>query len=555
MHYTPRFIEAMERVTKAENHRQAFYDEMVAIGYKERIKNLYRIKDKATGKFVFFQPNREQVTYQDQKKNRNIILKSRQIGFTTYSCIYAYDRAKWDAWSTGIMSHKKEQTQKIFEIVKNANYWFKKDWSKFYEDEQSSDSSTSIVWEDTKASITVAYDFKGLTCRFLHASEAAFIETSRLVDSLQSVPESGEVTLESTADGAAGFFYDQWQLHKTQGEFAPYKGFFFPWHEHYPEDITNWENMVISPNDKELELLKNTEIKHYHLAWRRWKINESCNGEEELFDVHYPADDVSCFLGGTSQVFPMSALTMQQQFVKDPSWIGTLFSENNSIVPKKDPKGIVSMWDFPKPESTYAIGLDTAEGISKDYSVAIVINRATGEQVAMLRGYIPLDELAGEVWKLGMYYNRAWVCPEVNNTGHAVLNDLVHKGYGKIYKRKEGSENIFGFRTTQSTKPELIKNFVSACKDGSFRARSHELLKEMTCYVQTISANKKIKMGAKHDAHDDCIIAAALAWEMHKKSADYLENTSYKIPEDMEYDAYTGFLMPKGYTGDSLYGE
>lgn len=557
MHYTPQFIKAIEEVMVVEpsKRHQAFYDAMIKIGWKERIRNLYRIKDKDTGQFVFFQPNKEQLDYQENKANRNIILKARQIGFTSYNCIYAYDRAKWDAWSTGIMSHKKEQTQKIFEIIKNANYWFKKDWAKFYEDEQSADSSTSIVWNDTKASITVAFDFKGLTCRFLHVSEAAFIEAGRLVDSLQSVPESGEVTLESTADGAAGFFYDQWQMWKSQGEFAPYKGFFFPWYEHYPENPANWENRVIVPTEKEEKLLLNENIKKYHLAWRRWKINESCNGEEELFDIHYPVDDVSCFLGGTSQVFPMSALEMQQKFVKEPSWVGNLFSESNRVVPKKDSNGMVSMWEFPKPEGSYVIGLDTAEGVSKDYSVAVVLNKATGEQVAMLRGYIPLDELAGEVRNLGVYYNRAFICPEINNTGHAVTNDLVAKGYGKIYKRKEGSDNLFGFRTTSNTKPEIIKNLVAACKDGRFRARSHELLKEMSCYVQTKTNSGKTKMGAKQDAHDDCVIAAALAWEMFLKTADYLENTAYKIPEDMEYDSCTGFLMPKDYSTEGWYGE
>lgn len=556
MHYTPKFLEAMEKIKDSSNIQQAFYDAMVELGWKERIKNLYRIKDKDTGKFAFFQPNIEQIIYQDQKTNRNIILKSRQIGFTTYSCIYAYDRAKWDGWSTGIMSHKREQTGKIFEIVKNANYWFKKDWSKFYEDQQSSDSSTSIIWEDTKSSITVAYDFKGLTCRFLHCSEAAFIETIRLVDSLQSVPEKGEITLESTANGAGGFFYDQWQTFKDQHDFAPYKGFFFPWYDHYPEDRERWENMVINPTEYEQELLKNEKIKHYHLAWRRWKINESCNGDEELFNTHYPTDDVSCFLGGASQVFPMVALKMQQQFIKDPCWIGELSSEGNKIVPKKEPKGMLKMWDFPKADATYAIGVDTAEGVSKDYSVAVVVNRATGEQVAMLRGYIPLYELTDEIWKLGMYFNRGWICIEVNNTGHVVVDNLISKGYGKLYRRRE--DNAYGFRTTSKSKQELIQNFVSACKDGSFRARSDELLKEMTCFIQTRKTPESpLKMAAKQDSHDDTVMAAALSWEMYRKVSDFIENTTYKIPENMAYDPDTGFVVPReyGYGGDLMYGE
>jgi hypothetical protein len=563
-HFTPKFLESMNRVSEAynawnasenkeglEHYSTVFVREMKAIGSDERVNNLYRIKNKK-GKFIFFVRNKGQIKYHKQKTRRDEILKSRQIGFSTDSCIYAYDKALWEEWSTGIMSEKREKTEKIFEIVKNANDWFKKDWGHLYDPLQSQNSANKILWEESKASITVAYDFRSLTVMFLHVSEAGFIEDERLSNSLQSVPEEGEVILESTSNGAGGLFYDNWQLYKDDPGGAPFRGHFFPWFDNYPENPDNWTGRVLKYTERERELKELYKLEDYHLAWRRWKINESFQGDDAKFEIEYPSDDISCFMSGHNQIFSLSTLKAQESFVKDPMYKGRLESEGGSKVSfyADDKKGMLEVWALPKAGELYGMGVDVAEGIGEDFTVAVVLNKKTGEQVAMLRGYIKPFEMAEEVYKLGKFYNYCWVCPEMNSIGDGMVRDLIEKNYSKLYKREvwdtitKTKTKQIGFRTQGNTKPTVVNSFVKACQDGSFRTRSKVLLNEMTSFVQLATkTGRSMRYEAKPGKKDDCVMAASLAWLM---LGSVMDTTDYNValPENLQYDADTGFLVP-----------
>ena len=551
LHYTPKFLEAMQRVHRAiteGNPSAQFVHEMRELGWKERLRNLYRVKDKETGSFIFFRPNKSQELFMETRSGRDTILKCRQVGFSTWSCIYAFDRALWDDWSTGIMSHLREKTGLIFEMIKNANDWFKKDWGKFWSPEQEQDSANRISWKDSKASITVAFDFKGLTVRFLHVSEAAFIDTDRLTDSLQAVPEGGEVVLESTPRGFGGFFYNQIQNYKKNGDTAPYKMFFVPWFKHYPENPDLWINKVIKLNSQELELKELYDLEDYHLAWRRWKIQESCDGDEDVFAVEYPTDDVSCFMSGQNKAFTSNALKLQESYVKEPSFTGRLDSEGKKVSFFSDKQGLIQVWELPKANAQYGIGVDVAEGVGKDFSVGIVLNKNSGEQVAMIRGFIAPDVLGDEIWKLAQFYNVAHICPEVNSIGVLVVQDLLRKGYSKIYKRTEHDEltqkgtKKYGFRTTNQSKPSLIMKLSQALKEAKVRIRSSVLLAELTTFIQvSTKTGKSMRYEAISGCHDDTVMALALANEMIDNIYDMKDN-DFVLPAQYHYDEDTGFL-------------
>ena len=57
-----------------------------------RLANLYRIVDKA-GHVVKFAPNSAQRAFLARMHERNIILKARQLGFSTLACILWLDTA------------------------------------------------------------------------------------------------------------------------------------------------------------------------------------------------------------------------------------------------------------------------------------------------------------------------------------------------------------------------------------------------------------------------------------------------------------------------------
>jgi len=555
--FSDKFIQALDAVTKKvpEGDQEAkleFVKQMRELGWFERVTNLYRIKGKLSGEFNFFRPNQDQSHFLTTRSGHDIILKSRQIGFTTLMCIYNYDRALWDNWDTGIMSHLRERTELIFEIVKNCNEWFKKDWGHLFNREQSSDSAHKISF-DGGGSVSVSYDFQSLTLKSLHISEAAFIDANRIGNSIQSVPENGEVTLESTPNGRGGFFYESWQGWKKNGNLAPYKGFFFPWFKHYPEDIDKWEtiasNAKMNLDDREDELVTVYGLKKYQLAWRRWKIQESFQGSEENFEVHYPVDDVACFLSGENRVFSASVMKYQESFVKEPSFIGNL-----SDGLKETKSGFWKIWEVPNVSASYVIGVDCSEGIGKDRGVISVWNRNTGYQVAELVAQLPPDLLSDEAYKASIYYQQAWICPEANNHGHSFISSLTKKNFYKIYKRQAIDEitnkptQKLGFLTTSTTKMPLTENFAVKCRSGEIKIRSSHLLNEMSTFIQISSqTGRTVRREAISGCYDDSVIAACLAMEMDRVLGTTTDASEFWLKEqelNQKIDDETGFVVP-----------
>jgi len=138
-HFTPSFLAAFKRVQDAAQQgehamKTAFRDEMLKLGHEERVQNLYKIKDKLSGKLTFFRLNSFQKKFIKDKTHRNIILKSRQIGGTVLQCVRAVDMMFFeDNFKGVIIADKKDRVSEIFNDKLKVTYErFKKDWGTFY---------------------------------------------------------------------------------------------------------------------------------------------------------------------------------------------------------------------------------------------------------------------------------------------------------------------------------------------------------------------------------------------------------------------------------------
>jgi hypothetical protein len=539
-HHTDKFKQAYLRVLKVAEAqgpaaaKVAFRDEMIQLGHLERVRNLYRVKNKLTRKAVFFVPNGPQETYLQTKKGSDIILKPRQIGFTTLSCVRGLDLALWEPnMSTGIMAHEQNKVQTIFtDSVKFTYQTFKRDWGQLYAPTESADSSSALSFKDDglgsplNSSMRVLYDFRGKTVHFLHVSEAARVEDDRLLGSLNGVPDNGEIILESTAAGMGGEYYRLWQLFKKERSLAPYKGHFTPWFEFYPEELSEWnwpDNAPLSDYEKQLVEDSNGAVTKAHLAWRRYKIEKSCQGDSERFENEYPTNDTDCFYTGDSLVFPTSVLKNQASYTRPPAKSCFLLSDGKGgIKVHDDAKGVFQLWELPDPTCQYAIGADPSGGVGKDNGAAYVLNRKNGKFVAALVGQLDPAEFAKELWKLATYYNKAFINPECNNHGHAVIEVLKTLGYRNFYKRRVIDEvtakptSKIGFLTTNESKLLLTEKFKAACKEGKVVIYDHALVSEMSTFVQVSSkTGRTVKREAIAGAKDDRVMAACLTWEMH----------------------------------------
>lgn len=176
-----------------------------------------------------------------------------------------------------------------------------------------------------------------------------------------------------------------------------------------------------------------------------------------------------------------------------------------------DPEGPVKIYREPVKGRPYVVGGDTADD-GGDWFVGQVLDNITGVQVAVLRHQYDEDTYAKQVYCLGRYYGDALLAPEVNYSTYPVkLLGLM--GYKELYVREveddyEGKlRHAFGFRTDRLTRPVIISELIRLVRDDLSIINDEDTLMEMLTFVR----NEKLRPEAEPGAHDDCIMALAIA--------------------------------------------
>ncbi len=89
-------------------------DEELLYDQRWRLSNLYSVRDKS-GVTRPFQPNWAQNQMLDELHGRDIILKARQLGFTTLSCLIYLDHCIFNSnTSAAVIAHKLDDAKEIF---------------------------------------------------------------------------------------------------------------------------------------------------------------------------------------------------------------------------------------------------------------------------------------------------------------------------------------------------------------------------------------------------------------------------------------------------------
>lgn len=224
-----------------------------------RLNNLYWIMD-VDGNKVKFQLNWAQRTFYFTMWYLNIILKSRQQGFTTFIQIFMLDACLFNSnIRAGVIAHNKEDAQVFFRdkikfAYDNLDYRilalkpFKKN-----------DAGELVLMNNS--SIRVGTSMRSGTLQYLHVSEFGKIcardpQKAReiVTGSLNTVHEGNFVFIESTAEGSSGRFFDMTQRArdliasgKKLGK-LDYKFHFFSWFQK-PINRTDPELVTITKAD------------------------------------------------------------------------------------------------------------------------------------------------------------------------------------------------------------------------------------------------------------------------------------------------------------------
>jgi hypothetical protein len=469
---------------------------------------------------VPFRLNAAQRDYYRQRTNRDMILKARQLGFTTLTCgLFFADTLLTPNTISVIVAHDADSSQRIFQIVhlfqqrlpeaekqeigrphilnRREIYWPKLN-SRFY--------------VGTAGSLTFG---RGQTIDSLLCSELAYWPKPQeaLIALTEALTPEGRIVIESTASGLGGYFHDLWvQAKAGEGRYRPH---FYPWAWDLGyrlagpplEDIT----------DEEAELMRAHKLDDDQLRWRRAKMREL----RDRFPQEYPEDDITCFVTSNRGCFDPQALAAAAMRIAgepQPEQVPSLLDRSGQSLAISPARLLV--WRPPEAGRSYVIGADIGEGLDhSDPSAACVLDEESGEQAAELQGRVPPQRFARLLDALGRYYRDAHLAVERNGHGHSTLNTLLHTTYYPAlyhhsdYDQSGRQERRPGWPTNQKTKPIMVDDLAEAIAGGQLLIHSSELLDECRSFVTTDSGATEAQAGK----HDDRVIAAAIAWQVRKR--------------------------------------
>jgi len=464
--------------------------------------------------------NAVQRAYWSRRTAGDIILKPRQLGFTTLiSAAYFADTLLRPNTVSVLVAHDLESTQRIFGIVKL--FWERLPArERMLVGQPKYETRREFFWEALNSSFFVgtagAMRFgHGLTINNLHCSEVArwTHPEESLVGLLEAVPADGRVVLESTANGLANHFHQLWTAAKTgRSRFVPH---FHTWWQDPTYAVAGDGLDDLTAEERTLQ--ERWGLSDGQIRWRRAKQRDL----GRHFPEQYPEDDATCFLAGGGCCFDIDALQRIAARIAAGPGPGhatgiRLGKESWMVAP-----GRLLLWETPKDDAEYVIGADVGEGLEHgDASCAVVLERRSGRQVAELHGQIAPDRFAHLLNALGRWYNRAVLAVERNNHGHSTLNTLRNVSrypalyYHVRYDQGRHGRPVLGWPTDQATKPILVDDLAAAITQEAIGIESSALVDECLTFVMTESGSQEAAEGA----HDDRVMAAGIAWQARKRA-------------------------------------
>ena len=502
----------------------------MSINTKAYIENYIKIRDKK-GNVVPLKLNEPQLKYYniirklyiERKPIRIIILKARQMGFSTETeAIIFKNVVTHHNYNAGIVAHKEDSTTNLFNMSKRMLEYLPED----IKPEQKKSNAKELVFNnsegtglDSKIKCMTAGG-KGIgrsdTFTALHLSELAFWEGNKketMTGLLQAVPNTPEsmIIIESTANGYE-YFKEMWDRAVAgKSDFYP---LFIGWNElkEYSMPYTGFKL-----TKEEVDLQEQYNLTLEQLTWRRWCIENNCSGDINQFKQEYPICPEEAFLSTGNCYFNKENIINRINNVPNPIIRGKfncfydgMRIRNQKFLEQED--GEIQIYEYPENRVPYVIGGDTA-GEGSDYFTAHVINNITGKQVAVLKQQHNEIEYVKQVYCLGMFYNKALIGLE-NNFSTYPTQKLTELNYHNQYVRKKEDvyntkyEKSFGFRTTSITRPYILANLQEIVHDSIEVINDKDTLREMLTFI----INEKGRMEAEQGYHDDLVMALAITY-------------------------------------------
>jgi hypothetical protein len=468
---------------------------------------------------------------------RILFLKARQVWGSTALAGYFFHRIAFTPGQEGyILAHLKENAEVIFNYYKT----FVETYQPFRgivrpETLIRPPSSRSIEWEKgssihvkTAENLRVGRGFKA---RFLHLSEYAFYRDSKVLMEglLQTMPDDPDtvVVVETTANGVGNPFHQDWERATDTSRNSEWLAVFFAWHEH-PE-YSRWLDIGRAPFDdsvskEERELQDRFRLSLEQLNWRRWCIENKCQGDVERFRQEYPAFPEQAFRASGRAFFSFTHLgrmpTIEPAIVGElaEDWTGT----RRELWLQPADRGALAIYRKPEQGHLYTIGADQAYGVDinkgegtadPDFSSASVLDINSGEQVAQLRARFTPTHFGEYVERLARWYYNAYLVPEGGALGKAMIEELLRRHYppSLIFAHRPDllrgniTSYVLGYEVNQVTRAQLLAKLQRAILEMSVIIRDRTTLQQCRTFVIKPDGKPEHQEGC----HDDDVFSLA----------------------------------------------
>lgn len=183
-----------------------------------------------------------------------------------------------------------------------------------------------------------------------------------------------------------------------------------------------------------------------------------------------------------------------------------------------------------KPGEFYVVGADTAWG-GLDYCTAQFLCKTSLDVPTVFHSKVLASDMTPQLHlELEKIYDETRVKPVVaierNNGGTAEIERLIRLNRDQkyiVYTQKtktathdrEQDSTIYGFTTNAATRPTMLSQLKEAIDNRLIRIYDKPTINEMFAFIikQTTSS---WKAQAEQGAHDDLIMALAIAWQLYQ---------------------------------------
>ncbi len=533
---------------------------------KSFIENFIKIRSKHNkNQVVAFTLNDVQTDYHFKRTKRNVILKGRQQGFSTYELAMLFCVAiLFSGRNIRLVPHDPDAEEEfwsrlnvmydhLLNRLKPTTKYRSKERFEFHD--LSKGVSNSII---TSLNPRPGQENK-LRSQTITDAEITELpywagDQEKVFTALMSAAEKGAITIESTAGGKEKFHFYYQQGKKKKGGWT---SFFYEWFWLRENRIVgsrfaklNDEFVLLEPQESILDICKFGELTDDERLENRKNFDERVVTKKEievcsqilahLKKLKYVnRAEQNCHIWEVAEYLAWRRLKIEEFGGADKARGEKIFlvehPENDIDCFEGSARTVISpsylkVTCEPQPEAIagrdYLIGVDTSLGTeSGDYSAIEVIDLQTGRQVHSEKLKISPDLLAFRLVEISDIYNFALIAVERNNTGIATLKKLAElvepeRIYteltvgqtravedGKKTYEEAMDEAELGIATTTANKSLFAIYLEREIRTGEIGLSSQEWCDE----AQNVVWKNGKEWGAMQGFHDDKFTALAIA--------------------------------------------